>query len=89
MKIKERIVKRLNKAFDLGITDKDPIICRMNSRHGGFSWVIALGAYDIGSTASMTECLSWKRWVLSVELGEIFEYCENGVYDKTDIIEKN
>jgi hypothetical protein len=87
MKVKEKIVKRLNKAFDLGITDKNPIICRMNSRHGGFSWVIALGRYDIGSTASMTECLSWKRWVLCLELGELFEYCENGVYSKTDIIE--
>lgn len=87
MSTKQRLIKRLNKAFNLGITDRHPIFCRMNNRHGGFSWVIALGSHDIGSCASMTECLRWERWVLCLELGELFEYCEKGIYNKTDIIE--
>lgn len=85
--VKERLIKRINKAFNLEITAKDPIFCRMNNRHGSFSWVIAKGGFEIGSNASMTECLKWKRWVLCTELGEIFEYNKNGVYEKCDIIE--
>ena len=59
----------------------------MNNRHGGFSWVIAVDGYDIGSTCSITECLSWERWVLSTELNELFEYVENVKYGKEDLIE--
>lgn len=84
---KQRLIKRLNDAFSLGITDKCPFFTRMNNRQGGFSWIISIGGHDIGSTCSITECLSWKRWVLSIEMNELFEYIENDKYSKEDLIE--
>lgn len=58
------------------------------SRNGSFSWSISCGSTDIGSSESMKTCLSWKRWVYSPYLYEIFPYIE-GVTTVTyrDIVE--
>lgn len=90
MTTKEKIIKRLNNGFGYNIPNDAPY-CHHQATFcgdGRFSWSISAGAHDIGSTASMKECLSWERWVLDMELGEIFEYYENLKLTSTDLIEK-
>ena len=89
MTSKEKIIKRLNDGFGMKIPNNVPY-CHHQATFcadGRWSWSISNGSHDIGSTASMKECLSWERWVLSVELGEISEYIPNAVYQNDDIIE--
>jgi len=85
---KEKLINRLNKAFDLDFNDKTPIITRMNNRNGGFSWIAGVGGSSVGSANSITECLTWEKWVLSTELHELLEYHENDIYDSSCRIEK-
>lgn len=75
MKTSEKIIKRL---YDMGAIDSLECIVYLHggSRNGSFSWAISCGSRDIGSTASMKECLSWERWIYSPELYEIFPYIE-------------
>ena len=93
MSTKERIIRRLNKAFGFEFTTDDP-----SYHHGGrgfwqgaWSWGISHGTMDVGSMESMSECLKWKKWVMSRELdGEIFEYVPSHaeLYEKRgDLIE--
>lgn len=72
MKTKEKIIKRLNEAFDLGIPLNAPCFHHLGAL-GDWSWCVACGRHDIGSSASMTEALSWTRWLYDTELNEIFE----------------
>ena len=89
MKLKEKIIKRLNKGFGYNIPNDTPY-CHHQATFcgdGRFSWSIACGVHDIGSTSSMKECLSWKRWVLNTELHEIFEYYDNMKLTYSDVLE--
>ena len=52
---KEKLINRLNKAFDLNFNDKTPVITRMNNRNGGFSWIAGVGGNSVGSSNSITE----------------------------------
>lgn len=85
---KEKLINRLNKAFGFNFNDNTPIITRMNARNGGLSWVVGVGGSSVGSANSITECLTWEKWVLSTELRELFEYHENDIYDSSCKIEK-
>ena len=74
----------------MGVIDKmNPIIHSYHgSRNGSFSWAVSCGSLDVGSTESMKECLSWKRWLYSGELHEIFQYHEGITVSKGDIVEE-
>jgi hypothetical protein len=52
---KEKLINRLNKAFRFNFNDNTPIIARMNTRNGGFSWVVGVGGSLVGSTNSITD----------------------------------
>ena len=75
MRLSEKIIKRL---YAMGAINS--LECKVwlyrSSRNGSFSWAISCGVIDIGSTESMKECLSWKQWIYSPYLSEIFPYFE-------------
>ena len=83
----EKLVERLRK---MGvISSPNPIVHSFRgSRNGSWSWVISSGSSDIGSTESMKTCLSWKRWIFSRSLHEIFEYHESDTLERGDIVEE-
>ena len=90
MTTKEKIIRRLNKGFGFDIPINAPCfhhLATFYNADGRFSWVISNGSIDVGSTSSMKECLSWKRWVYNKKLNEIFEYYPNARYCSDDIIE--
>ena len=76
MKTSEKIIKRL---YNMGLINTlTPIVHSYHgSRNGSWSWVVSCGSQDIGLCYSMKECLSWKRWVYSKSLHEIFKYVDN------------
>jgi len=86
MKTSEKIIKRL---YNMGVISAlTPIVHSFHgSRNGSWSWVVSCGSQDIGSCYSMKECLSWKKWVYSKSLHEIFEYHSNDETSPDDIIE--
>ena len=86
-KLSERIVKRMG---DMGLVEpsKSLVFAHQNSRHGGVSWSVACGSFDIGCCSSMTEAIKWKRWIYSRYLHEIFEYHEGDTIDRGDIVEE-
>lgn len=87
MKTSEKIIKRL---YEMGAI-KSPnaiAISYRGSRNGSWNWAVSCGISDIGSTCSMKECLSWKRWIYCGELHEIFEYHEGQNIFFGDIVEK-
>ena len=77
-KLSDRLVERL---YNMGvISTTNPIVHSFHgSRNGSWSWCVSSGTHDVGSTESMKTCLSWKRWVYSKSLHEIFEFHENDV----------
>ena len=86
MTTKEKIITRLNKAFGWEIPLDAPYMHHQKERWGSgcFSWSVARGSTDVGSSCSMTECLKWDRWIYSKSLHEIFEYIPNraGEFEK-------
>ena len=90
MTTKEKIIKRLNRAFGFNFTNDNP-----SYHHGGrgywsgcWSWGISNDDIDVGSMSPMSECLRWKKWVYSSRWGEIFEYVEGQTHlDPGDLIE--
>lgn len=93
MKTKEKIIKRLNKAFGFDFNSEDPCY-----HHGGrgqwtgtWSWGISSGNLDVGCMEPMNVCLKWDRWVYDPMSNEIYEYrpCNEQMHLKLgDIIEK-
>lgn len=81
--IKERIIKRLNKGFDLNIPLDAKWIHhdgRAFRSSGALSWYLSDARTqhcNYGASVAATECIKWKRWVIVPNLGEIFEYHKN------------
>lgn len=83
-----KIIKRL---YDMGVIKSlTPIVHSYHgSRNGSWSWVVSDGCLDIGSTESMKVCLTWKRWIYSRSLHEIFPYFEGKTFvEHGDILEE-
>ena len=92
---KEKIISRLNKGFGFDFPMDVNIKTHQGREHrseGSHSWYIADIRYafnNFGCADSMTTCLKWKRWLISKDLNEIFEYAEGVKYDMYDcLIEK-
>ena len=87
MKTSEKIIKRLYDMGAIGSLNATSTSFR-GSHNGSWCWSVSCG-HHVGSCSSMKECLSWKRWLYSAELQEIFEYIE-GVTSVSpdDIVEK-
>ena len=97
MTTKEKIIKRLNKGFGFDI----PIDASWKT-HDARGYYRSAGAQSwyftdhrvplhelVGSAASATECLKWKRWIIVKSEREIFEYVPGvTTYDKNyDLLE--
>lgn len=82
MSIKEKIIKRLNEGFGFNIPNNAPYCHHQATFYadGRFSWSISNGAHDIGCTSSMTEALTWDRWVYDTDMREISEYFPRNMY---------
>ena len=96
MRVKERVIKRLNKGFCLNI----PLDVKWKHHEsafrssGGLSWYLSdirCMHTDYGAAVSATEALTWKRWVIDTELKEIFEYheSERKYYEANDCLIEN
>lgn len=75
MKTSEKVIERLRRMGVINV-EHPLVFTHRGNRWGSFSWVITSGIKDIGSSESMKTCLSWKRWIYSPNLHEIFEYVE-------------
>lgn len=85
MKMIDKIIKRLC-GMGFNIPNNAPYCHHMKA--GDWKWSVSCGSFDIGSSYSMSECLSWKRWHYSVCFNEIFEWHPNNTIDIGDIIER-
>lgn len=96
MTIKEKIIKRLNRGFGFDI----PLDANWHTHErafrssGNLSWYISdirCLHRDYGAAVSATEALKWKRWVINLELKEIFEYFEDQrkYYENNDCLIEN
>ena len=76
MTTKEKIVKRLNSAFNFNF----PLDCPYHHHGGrglfagGWSWGVTNGVFDVGSIYPMSECLKWEKWIYDTQLHEIYPY---------------
>jgi len=101
MTVKERIIKRLNEGFGGRYNIPNDANWKTNQAHG--MWQRSQGAHSwyfsdlrlfphelVGSQAPASECLKWKRWIISKDDREIYEYIEGvTTYCKEDdVLEK-
>ena len=83
MKVKERIIKRLNEGFGFNIPQDANWLTheRAFKDCGGLSWYFTdtrcSRLENCGSAESATETLKWKKWVINTEDAEIFEFFEH------------
>ena len=97
MTTKEKIIKRLNDGFGFSI----PLDARWKTHErkyrdeGGMSWYFSdtrvYPSQNVGSADTVTECLSYDRWVIDQDEREIYEYFEHNLkfYELHDfLIEK-
>lgn len=92
MKLRDKIIKRLNKGFGYNFPPDVKIKHhkgRMNRNFEGFSWYVfdIRTPFEVGSCCAMTECLKWEKWVIETHDQEIFEYNEKALYEDSDYIE--